>query len=604
MKKQHYSKASELINLESKYIASFNEDSPLDEYPRPYLKRENWVNLNGWWEFYLEVNTYPHSIINKEISISRKFNENIVVPYSVESFASKVNKSVEPNDLMWYRRYIQIDEIEEESNYILNFEKVDQECQVFVNNVKVFEHSGGYLPFSVEITNNLIKGDNELIVLVKDFTNTSFYTFGKQTLKRGDIWYTPASGIIGSVWYEKTPKSYIKDLIINTDVNSKKVVIDIIPNSKLDEFSIDIYDYDNQLITTLNNQTQYIFDQIHLWDYKTPYLYHLLIMYGKDKVYSHFSFKENGKTLINNKYYPTINNKPFFINGLLDQGYYSSSNLTPLTYDEMRSDIVNVKELGFNTLRKHIKVESRLFYYECDKIGINLIQDFPSTFTYFNSIFLKYLPFLGFSFSDKFIEKKSQITHQMKEYFKNEMKEIVLLLKKHPSIFCYTLFNEAWGQFDTKNTYDFLYSLDNTRLIDATSGWYDRHIGDFYSTHRYIFKFHYKNDPIKKRIVFLSEFGGYTLPLQTHMTNLNVAGYNTYKDIDELTINYEKLISKQIIPTIKKGLSGIIYTQVSDVEDEVNGLYTFDRKVLKIKSDVIKKLNFNIYQEFEKTINK
>jgi beta-galactosidase/beta-glucuronidase len=595
-----YSKAEELIHLKSKFFDQANLITPLNEYPRPYFKREQWTNLNGLWDFYLQKNAINGLLINQKLHLIKDFNQKILVPFSVESFASQIHENVLPNDLMWYRKEINISEINEEQNYFLNFEKVDQICQVFINSIQIYQHIGGYIHFSINITSALKIGKNEIVVIVQDLSNTSFLTFGKQTLNRGGIWYTPSSGIYGTVWLETVPKVHLKDVIVKTNITKSEVTFQIDKIGKLD-YTIQIFA--DSLITTLENTNKYKFSKIKLWSYENPILYKAIITYGNDKVETYFSFKSNSLKKVNNQNYACINDQPFFINGLLDQGYYSSSSLTPLSVDEMLYDIQTIKELGFNTLRKHIKVESRLYYYECDRLGINLIQDFPSVFKTYNPLYMAIFPMLGINFNDKKVSKFNGLTEDMQEYFKFELKEIVAELKKHPSIFCYTLFNEGWGQFSTKDTFEYLKSLDNTRLIDATSGWYDRNIGDFFSQHRYILKYNYKKDPINNRIVFLSEFGGYTLGLKEHLTNSFIAGYNKFKNSEQLTLNYQKLFQKQIIPNIQKGLGGIIYTQLSDVEDEVNGLLTYDRKVLKINENVIKNINKQITEEFKKKIN-
>jgi beta-galactosidase/beta-glucuronidase len=592
VQKLKFDKIKDLKRLDSKFFDDFDRHNILNYYPRPYLERNSFINLNGYFDFLIERDKFKGSILNNEFKIPLEFPSKILVPFAAESFISEYHEEILENDLLWYRKLVQIKEYDTNKRYILNFEKVDQECIIFIDKVKVLEHKGGYLPFSVEISEYLKTSIFELIVLVKDMTDKSNYTIGKQKIERGDIWYTSTSGIYDTVWIEECDKIFVQDLNIATNIHDLTVSFDIISDIILDNYLIEIYDSNDNLITILDSKKYYKFEEVIFWDIDNPYLYKVILKYANDKVISYFSFRKISKVRKNKYLYAAINDKPIIINGLLDQGYYSLSGLTPLTFDEMVFDIMTIKELGFNTIRKHIKIESRRYYYECDRRGIYLIQDFVSLPMVYDTFFLKYFPFFGLNFKDKIIEKKNGVTDLMRKYFKEELEEVVKTLKKHPSIICYTLFNEGWGQFDTYKMFDFLSLLDNSRLIDATSGWFDRKIGDFNSKHRYYLKYRVPKD--KSRIISLSEFGGLTFLDKDHTTSNNLAGYTTLNSYQELSKSYQKIYKEQVLKNLKKGLGVSIYTQVSDCEDEVNGILSFDRKVLKIDKNTIIDINKSI----------
>jgi beta-galactosidase/beta-glucuronidase len=563
---------------------------PLNYYPRPYLERDSWINLNGIWNYTIQRNISIESILTKDFEIPNVFNKEIKVPYAIETFASLANEQLYPSDLLWYHRSFKI---EKKDNHlvILNFEKVDQECTLYINKKKVGSHSGGYLPFSFDITNYLIEEDNDLILLVKDYTNTSKYPFGKQSINRGGIFYTPTSGIYDTVWLEQVPIVHIKDINFITNPDTGEVKVSSIKVDDNIPITITIDD-----INYTTNKDTFIIDKPKLWSIDKPYLYKVKVNYLEDSFISYLSFRKVESLKSTNPLtanYLAVNGKPLILNGVLDQGYYSSSGLTPINLEEMLYDIEEMKRLGFNCIRKHIKIESRRYYYECDRLGIYLIQDFPCVFKKLKLFYVAVMGFLGKKYSDKKIRTFSGVTNEMMEQFKLQLNDTISLLSKHPSIVTWTVFNESWGQFETKSVTDQAIQLDNTRLVDSTSGWFDLGYGHFHSIHKYLGKYKLKrsNDD---RIEILSEYGGLTLLIKDTNCTDKVAGYAKFKTKKELSIAYLNLHKEQIIPAVQNGLAGIIYTQVSDVEDELNGIMTFDRNQYKIEEDVIISINKEI----------
>jgi beta-galactosidase/beta-glucuronidase len=590
-------KVSQVQPLTSAFHHLFKKECPLDYYPRPYFERGSFVNLNGEWEFAKVKGNGRRILTDDNIAWPGEYPQKIIVPYAVETVASGINEPVLADDLLWYRKSFNI-QIEPEKRYYLNFEKVDQECRVYLNRHLIGLHGGGYTAFQLEMTSQLIEGENILEVLVQDLTEDGDYPTGKQRRDRGGIWYTATSGIYDTVWYEVVAQEHLEDVKIETVIESKKVMFELKTTSTLSDYSIDIYSPKQELIVTLSNQNSYTLERILLWSGDNPSLYTAIVKYKNDEVKTYFSFRNVSKGEYLSDKYLFLNNSPVTLNGVLDQGYYAESGLTPLCYEEMMSDLELVVNLKFNTIRKHIKIESRRFYYECDRLGIYLIQDLVSLPIQNHPFYFGIFPYLGIDCSEKKIKKINKINADRKANFEQEMKDTVKQLSMHPSILVWTLFNEAWGQHDTKAYYEQLKKLDSTRLIDVTSGWYDRKLGDFDSVHRYFLAYkghpHRHQEQRRNRILSLSEFGGYTLGMTEHLGSTQIAGYAKFKNTKELSNEYQKLYLSQIIPSQKQGTSIFIYTQLSDVEDEMNGLITFDRKVTKVDEDVIRHANEKI----------
>ena len=529
-------------------------------YPRPQLKRDSFYSLNGTWRL-----TYGD---NQKI--------NITVPYPPESILSGVFKDMGKDPHLEYEREFTLPKGFVKDRVILNFGAVDQICTVYLNGKQVGKNEGGYNHFSCDITNEL-REQNILTVKVEDNLSDKSLPYGKQTYKRGGMWYTPISGIWQSVWLESVPEEYIKEMRINTakdgariyfvGANEGKVTVETPKGKK--KFPVE------------NGICQVTLDEVRCWSPTDPYLYTFVAELGQDRVESYFAIRTLEIKEIDGYQRICLNGEPFFFHAVLDQGYFSDGIFTPATPELYREDILKMKELGFNTLRKHIKVEPDWFYYECDRLGMVVMQDFVNNGSYsflrdtaFPTVFPKKMP--------QFLMRRSK---SEKKRFIEGMKKTVRQLYNHPCVCYWTIFNEGWGQFDADEMYDILKELDSTRIIDATSGWFKKKKSDVESLHIYFKRVKIKESP---RPIILSEFGGYSYKVECHVANeKNTYGYKLYSDKTQFMNGLERLYLEEVVPQIPKGLCGAVYTQLSDVEDETNGLYTYDRRVCKVDKDAM-----------------
>ena len=548
---------------------------PLSEYPRPQFKRESYLTLNGKWLLSFSENK----------NIPDDFEYEILVPFSPETPLSGVGKTLENGEYLIYQKSFNIEENFNRGRIFLNFGAVDQIAEVYLNGAFIGNHHGGYTPFSFEIT-DYIKEENVLNVVVEDKCEENEYSRGKQKTKRGGIWYTKQSGIWQSVWIESTPDEYIKSTKITPDFDNEQVSFEF---ENADSVEILIYDGE-ELIADTTDKTIKI-PQFKEWSPENPFLYDVVFTYKKDRVKSYFGMRkvsvgvdENGIPRI------FLNNKPYFQNGLLDQGYYPDGYLTPPSYEALENDVKTVKECGFNMLRKHIKIEPLLWYHYCDKHGIIVWQDMINGGGKYG-LEVSAIPFLNINLDDSDYKRFKRTNENARNLYYKELREMVDLLYNSPCIAMWVPFNEGWGQFDSKKAFELLKKWDKTRLVDSASGWHDQGKSDVISKHIYF-------TPIKvkagERPWVLSEFGGYGLKIEGHTFTEKMFGYRIYKSKASLTKAYKKLFEKVIIPQIQKGLSATVYTEVSDVEDELNGLMTYDREILKIDKEVLKEINSKV----------
>ncbi len=551
------------------------DDIPLNEYPRPQFKRDSYFCLNGKWEI---------KITKENVNFDDKFDEQIIVPFPVESYLSNINRYLEKGEYIYYRKEFSLPKDFKKDKVILHFDGVDQICEVYINSKLIKKHEGGYLPFEIDITDYL-KEKNVLFVKVQDDLNIK-YGYGKQSKKSKGMWYTKTSGIWKTVWVESVSKNYFKEIKIDVTLTSLSLKIDTnIINKKL----IIHTEKEDLVYEFIENDINIDIPKPHLWTPDDPYLYYFELIGEEDKIESYFALRKI--EIKNKKTY--LNNEPIFFHGILDQGYFPDGLLTPKSYQKYKDEILKLKELGFNTLRKHIKVEPLYFYYLCDKLGMIVFQDMVNNSSY-SFIRDTVLPTLGFL---KWKNKGKHISKERKNQFIKECKETLALLYNSPCVLYYTIFNEGWGQFDSDKMFKMFKSLDSTRIIDATSGWFFGHESDVDSYHIYFkpIKFKAKNRP-----VIISEFGGYVYKEKEHSFNLDrTYGYRIYKNKEDYHKGLSDLYLLQIIPQIKKGLCGAIYTQVSDVEDETNGLFTYDRKVVKVPLEIMKDIKCRIDDEIK-----
>ena len=542
-------------------------DVPWSEYPRPQLKRDSYVCLNGKWKF--EIKRRKHTVYDGEI----------VVPFPVESRLSGVERTVHKQDLLIYTRPFTLPNGFRKDRVLLHFGAVDQTCDIFVNGQQVGEHVGGYLPFTCDVTDVLARGENLLRVEVRDPLCTEL-PYGKQRRKRGGMWYTPVSGIWQTVWLESVVDNAITGLRITPNGDAVTVRVDGGEADKTVVFEGKEIAFSGDTVTIAPENPVW-------WTPENPQLYEFEMIAGNDRVSSYFALRtvdiDGGNIL--------LNGKPYFFHGLLDQGYFSDGIYLPATPKGLEYDVCTMKDLGFNMLRKHIKIEPDLFYYYCDKYGMAVFQDLVNSGGY-SFLIDTALPTIGL---------KRGIQHRASAYRRAQFEQTadgtLDLLYNHPSIVYYTLFNEGWGQYDTDRLFMKCKAADPTRVWDATSGWFQTAHSDVLSEHVYFKPIRLQTDG---RPLILSEFGGYSLKLDDHSFNPNgTYGYRFFTDSDKFADALEALYRDEIIPAVQQGLCGAVLTQVSDVEDETNGLVTYDRRVVKIDRERMQAVSADVRKAFE-----
>ena len=530
-------------------------ETPWQVYPRPQLVRESYVNLNGQWDF----------CVRPETAFPGEYDHKILVPFCPESQLSGLQFHPEDGKYLFYRHSFVLPEGFNRGRVLLHFGAVDQKADIYVNQKHLCHHLGGYESFSVDITDAL-QEENELIVRAVDDLHDQSQPYGKQTLKRGGMWYTPVSGIWQTVWLESVPETYIRRLNIENrgyavTITAEPALEGTIRIPELGEFPL------GSTITP---------EDAHLWSPEDPYLYRFTVEAGEDRVESYFAIRSLEIKEVDGYQRLCLNGKPYFFHGLLDQGYWPDGLLTAPAPEAYAFDITEMKRLGFNTLRKHIKVEPEQFYYDCDRLGMIVFQDMVNNGPY-NFLRDTALPTVGLQkLDDRFLNRNEKNRREFLRQAENAVRQ----LKNHPCICYWTIFNEGWGQFDSDNVCDQFRLLDDTRFIDSTSGWFRRSNTDVDSRHVY-FK------PVKlegsDKPLVLSEFGGYSYKPEGHVFNTEQTyGYGKFADADAFADAVEKLYLTEILPAFEKGLCAAIYTQVSDVEDETNGLLSYDRKVTKL----------------------
>lgn len=555
---------------------NLNKACPLSEYPRPQFVRDSYINLNGEWGL--------------EFCESEEFPENpslkIIVPFSPETPLSGVQRAPKSEEYLVYKKEFDIPDSFNKGRVFIHFGAVDQIAKVYLNGEYIGSHHGGYTPFTFEISKQ-IKSHNTLFVTVRDLTEENSYSRGKQKTNRGNIWYTAQSGIWQTVWLESTPKDYIDYVRITPNLDKSCVTFENEQNLQIEKL---IYDGDELIAHTTDDTV--VIDNVKAWSPESPFLYTVIFKYKDDTVKSYFGMRkfsvgkdEKGVMRL------MLNNKPYFHNGLLDQGYYPDGFLTPPDNKAMEFDVKSVKDFGFNMLRKHIKIEPLLWYHYCDVNGIIVWQDMINGGGKYG-LEVSAVPFVGIKLDDTNYKTFKRTDDKARALYYKELKEMTDTLYNCPCIGVWVPFNEGWGQFDSDYAYMLIKSMDSTRIVDSASGWHEQNDTDIISKHIYFtpIKVHRGNRPW-----CLTEFGGLSIRVKGHTFNDKMFGYKVFKSKESLTKAYKRLYKKTIIPQIADGLSAAVYTQVTDVEDELNGLFTYDRKVQKIDTDVLKSINERIH---------
>ena len=587
---------------------------PLAEYPRPALRRDSCEILNGPWQYAItQTAEYPAA-----------WQGSILVPYSPEAPASGVNRTLQPGQWLHYHRLF-APPAGEGGRVLLHFGAVDYACAVQVNGHLAGGHRGGYWPFTLDITDLLNgTGRNSLWVAVQDPTGHGTQARGKQTLKPGGMFYPAQSGIWQTVWLERVPDNYIQTLTVTPDYDARTVTVRVHtakPGGAVnlwamvraggvtiaEDWGSDEADQDGEV--TLNIPEEHFFP----WSPDTPFLYDLTVgtnqgeEAGLDTVHSYFALRKwscapdaHGVLRF------CLNDKPILLNGLLDQGYWPEGLYTPPSDAAVERELSEVKALGFNLLRKHAKIEPQRWYYHCDRLGLIVWQDIVNGGSAYNLWFVTYLTNVLQPLLRRFPDGKaaysllSRAKPAGREEYAHELADTVQALRCHPCIACWVPFNEGWGQFDAGKAVQALRTLDGTHLVDEASGWFDQGGGDVHSLHNYFYPLRIRP---QKRTVALSEYGGIAWPMPGHEPPRKTYGYGTAKDRQELTARYKKLQLKTVLPQLEKGLSALVYTQLTDVEDEVNGLFTYDRAAVKPDANAVRSVNAALAAEFARVTN-
>jgi len=567
------------------------------------MVRPEWKNLNGLWEY---------AVTPKEAALPETFEGSILVPFAIETALSGVKRSLQPHERLWYHRSFTIPPGWSSKRILLHFEAVDWHCICSVNSKEIGEHTGGYVPFSFDITKYLTTGENELVVAVWDPTDTHWQQRGKQVLNPKATYYTATSGIWQTVWLEPVPfENHIEYLRLQPDIDSESLRATIYAVSA-GRARVTVYAAEKQVSRIEGDVGQELRPPIpapRLWCPQDPFLYDLKVELLKgeqviDSVKSYFGMRKiSVDTDASGHRRVFLNNKPIFLHGPLDQGYWPDGGLTPPSDEALIFDIEKTLQLGFNMTRKHVKVEPRRWYYHADRLGLIVIQDMVSGGKDKQSEKENVLTVL-FDIQRKDTGKKAlrkawRETPESRQDFERELVEIINHLYNAPSIVAWVPFNESWGQYEAARMANLVRAHDPFRLVDHASGWQDQRAGDFCSRHTYVIKL--KPPPRKdERIYFISEYGGYNCQEPGHLWNKESKfGYRMFKDRRTLAEAFAKLIRAQLIPLIPKGLGAAVYTQFSDVEIESNGFFTFDREILKIDKEQTAALNKEIYTAFE-----
>ncbi len=553
----------------------------LQEYPRPQLQRKAYINLNGSWDYRVIDGRGVQAVSGK-----------IEVPFSPEARLSGTEGHILlPEETLEYTKVFNIDKVKGGKRLIIHFGAVDQVAHVYLNGINLGMHEGGYTSFSFDITDFIVEGSNELKVKVRDYTDRIGYARGKQSLNPSGMWYSAQSGIWQTVWMEWVPNAYVTEMKLLPDIDNDQLHMTFYVSEMKGQVTIGssnpdlIKDYQIDKITSDKVELTVHLDQYKLWIPDEPQLYFLNVTYGKDSFSTYFAMRHFGVAK-DEKGIPrlTLNHKPLFMNGVLDQGYYPESLMTPPSDQAMIDDIEAIKSLGFNMIRKHCKIEPLRWYFHCDRIGMIVWQDIVNGGTKYDMNMICNVPTVVRPFGntrDKnrlFLRFTGRTSEKSRQVWFKECEEMMHQLYSVPCIGQWVIFNEGWGQFDARSCVEFAKKIDDSRPMDSASGWFHEGCGDVFSEHIYFeeLKAKYTGRPY-----VVSEYGGFSLKVGGHCKRDAVYGYKKYSQAKDLQNAYDELMAK-VKSLVEEGLAGAVFTQATDIEDEQNGLLTYDRKVQKI----------------------
>ena len=560
---------------------------PHAEHPLPQAMREDWLCLNGEWQ--LQKRSADGRVL---------YDGRILVPFSPETRNSGVEEGfvLGSGEHLCYRKRVTVPKTYLTGVTKLHFGAVDSACEVFVNGVSVGSHSGGFTAFSFDVEAVLAAGENEIEVLCTDEATRNGDARGKQSDRRGGIWYTAQSGIWQTVWLEHMPKHYIHNLKITPD--AQKSCVTVASDSFGEEQKIVVLDGEKEILRASYTDSICLSYAFELWSPEHPKLYDLTVTNASgDCLRSYFGVRSFG--IAKDKQgiaRLTLNGNPYFFNGLLDQGYWSDGMLTYPSDQAVIDELQLLMDMGFNTLRKHIKIEPMRWYYHCDRLGLAVWQDFVNGGGDYKFTHVAAFPFLGFHHRDSDYRYFAREDEAARRAFAASVDETLDQLQNCTCIGVWVPFNEGWGQFDSAYFTEYVRQKDPTRIIDSVSGWHDQGVGktELKSLHTYYTKLRVPKDP---RPVVLSEFGGYSMKVDGHVFDESKEfGYKKFKTREELTAALRALYLEKLLPLISQGLCACIYTQVSDVEEEINGLVTYDRQVVKVDIGDMKAINQAVWE--------
>jgi beta-galactosidase/beta-glucuronidase len=566
---------------------NLDPENVLPEYPRPQLVRDRWINLNGLWEY----------AITPVDAVPEKMDGHILVPFAVESALSGVGKSVTEHDALWYEREFSVPKDWAGSRIMLNFGAVDWKAEVYVNDELAGCHTGGYAPFSFDVTDLLLQGKtNSLKVKVTDGTDSWFQPRGKQVSEPEGIWYTAVTGIWQTVWMEPVSESYVKSChsVADIDASVLNVYVDAVLTEG-DVCEVVLMECGNVINKGRGTEVSLHVPQMKLWSPDSPYLYDVEVNIVRDgavvdRVSGYAAMREIScrKDASGHKRM-YLNGEPLFQYGLLDQGWWPDGLYTAPSDEALAFDIQKTKDFGFNMIRKHVKVEPARWYWHCDRLGILVWQDMPSIEDNQENVWGNRAYDTGTDFP---------VTQEGKDNYYKEWGEVIAAFKGFPCIVVWVPFNEGWGQFDTEDVVQFTRAQDPTRLINYASGGNFVHCsGDILDLHNYPHPEMYLYD--REYINVLGEYGGIGWPVEGHLWQPDRNwGYVQFKSADEVLDTYEKY-AEMLIDLIDDGFAGAIYTQTTDVEIEVNGLMTYDRKVVKLDQERLHAINTKVIESMK-----